>query len=42
VIPADRRWARDVAIAQLLVDTLTEMDPQLPPADPRLQGITIT
>jgi len=42
VIPADRRWARDVAIAQLLVDTLTEIDPQLPAADPRLQGITIT
>lgn len=41
VIPADRRWARDVAIAQLLVDTLRVMDPQLPPADPRLEGVTI-
>jgi PPK2 family polyphosphate:nucleotide phosphotransferase len=42
VVPADRRWARDVAIAQLLVDTLRHLDPQLPPADPRLRGITIS
>jgi PPK2 family polyphosphate:nucleotide phosphotransferase len=41
VVPADRRWARDVAIASILVETLEEMDPRLPPPDPRLQGVTI-
>jgi PPK2 family polyphosphate:nucleotide phosphotransferase len=41
VVPADRRWARDVAIASILVETLEEMDPQLPPPDPRLVGVTI-
>jgi PPK2 family polyphosphate:nucleotide phosphotransferase len=41
VVPAERRWARDVAIASLLVETLEEMEPQLPPPDPRLEGVTI-
>jgi PPK2 family polyphosphate:nucleotide phosphotransferase len=41
VVAADRRWARDVAISSILVETLEEMDPQLPPADPRLEGVTI-
>lgn len=41
VVPADRRWARDVAIASILVETLEELDPQLPPPDPRLTGITV-
>jgi PPK2 family polyphosphate:nucleotide phosphotransferase len=30
VIPADRKWARDVAVAQIVVDTLEEMDPRFP------------
>jgi PPK2 family polyphosphate:nucleotide phosphotransferase len=41
VVPAERRWARDVAIASILVETLEEMDPQLPPADPDIVGITV-
>jgi PPK2 family polyphosphate:nucleotide phosphotransferase len=41
VVPADRRWSRDVAVASILVETLADMDPQLPPPDPRLTGITI-
>lgn len=32
VVPADRKWHRDWLIAQLLVETLREMDPQYPPA----------
>ena len=31
VIPAEERWFRDLAITQLLVRTLEEMDPQYPP-----------
>ena len=30
VIPAETRWFRDLLVSQILVDTLTEMDPQYP------------
>ncbi|MCY7394966.1 MAG: polyphosphate kinase 2 family protein [Nocardioides sp.] len=33
VVPSDRKWYRNLAIAQLLHDTLTGMDPQWPVAD---------
>jgi len=32
VIPSDRKWYRNWAITALLVETLTVMDPQFPPA----------
>jgi PPK2 family polyphosphate:nucleotide phosphotransferase len=41
VVPAERRWARDVAIASLLVETLQAMDPQLPSADPEILGTVV-
>jgi PPK2 family polyphosphate:nucleotide phosphotransferase len=30
VVPADHKWVRDVAVAQLLVKTLEKLDPQYP------------
>jgi PPK2 family polyphosphate:nucleotide phosphotransferase len=33
VVPADRKWYRDLAIAQLLLETLRGLDPQWPAAD---------
>jgi PPK2 family polyphosphate:nucleotide phosphotransferase len=33
VIPADRKWYRNVAVARLLHQTLTDLDPQWPKAD---------
>ena len=30
VVPADRKWARNVAVARILADTLEEMDPKYP------------
>ena len=33
IVPADRKWARDVAIAQKVCDTLEAMNPQPPIAD---------
>ncbi|MGQ0576875.1 MAG: PPK2 family polyphosphate kinase [Pseudonocardia sp.] len=33
VIPSDRKWYRNWAIAALLAETLTELDPRFPPAD---------
>jgi len=32
VIPADRKWYRNYAITQLLIETLEAIDPQWPPA----------
>jgi len=31
VVPADHKWVSGVAVARILVDTLAEMDPQIPP-----------
>ena len=33
VIPSDKKWYRNLAVGQLLHDTLTRMDPQWPEAD---------
>lgn len=33
VVPADRKWYRNWAIASLLLETLRQLDPQYPPAD---------
>ena len=41
VVPADRNWVRDVAVAQLLVHHLTALDPQYPQADPAIVGTKV-
>jgi PPK2 family polyphosphate:nucleotide phosphotransferase len=41
VVPADRKWVRDVAVATLLVETLRDMDPRIPPPDPALRGVVV-
>ena len=41
VVPADHNWVRNLAVAELLVETLERLDPQLPSADPALHGIEI-
>jgi len=41
VVPSDRKWVRNVAVARLLVHALREMDPKIPPGDPGLDGITV-
>lgn len=33
VVPSDRKWYRNWAIGKLLLETLTELDPQFPPPD---------
>jgi polyphosphate kinase 2 (PPK2 family) len=30
VVPADRKWFRNLAIADILADTLADLDPQYP------------
>jgi PPK2 family polyphosphate:nucleotide phosphotransferase len=41
IVPADRKWVRNVAVARLLLDAFRRLDPQFPPPDPRLDGLTV-
>jgi PPK2 family polyphosphate:nucleotide phosphotransferase len=41
VVPGDRKWVRDVAVATLLLETFRRLDPQFPPPDPRLDGLRV-
>jgi PPK2 family polyphosphate:nucleotide phosphotransferase len=42
VVPADHKWVRNMAVAQLLVDALERLDPKLPAPDPGLADVRIT
>jgi PPK2 family polyphosphate:nucleotide phosphotransferase len=41
VVPADRNWVRDVAVAEILVHHLDALDPQYPKADPAVVGLQV-
>ena len=41
VAPADHKWVRDVAVASLLVEVLTALDPQIPAAESGLEGLVV-
>jgi PPK2 family polyphosphate:nucleotide phosphotransferase len=41
VVPADRKWVRNVAVSTLLVETLEAMDPQYPPPEPGIESIKV-
>jgi PPK2 family polyphosphate:nucleotide phosphotransferase len=41
VIPANKKWYRNLAIARAIADTLEAMDPRFPPAEEGLDRITI-
>jgi len=41
VIPANRKWFRNLAIADILGDTLEDLDPRYPPSDEDLTGIRL-
>jgi PPK2 family polyphosphate:nucleotide phosphotransferase len=42
VVPADRKWVRDVAVACLLVETLKRLDPHFPEPKEDLSGVVVT
>jgi polyphosphate kinase 2 (PPK2 family) len=42
VVPADHNWVRNLAVAELLVEALQAIDPQLPAIDPEVKGLRIT
>lgn len=41
VVPADRKWQRNLVVAQILAATLKAMDPQIPAALEETDGVTI-
>jgi PPK2 family polyphosphate:nucleotide phosphotransferase len=41
VVPADRKWLRDVAIGELVVSALERMNPQIPGPKPELNGLVV-
>jgi PPK2 family polyphosphate:nucleotide phosphotransferase len=41
VVPSDHKWVRDVAVASLLVDVFTRLDPRIPAPEPGLEGLVI-
>ena len=41
IIPADRKWYRNLIVSALLRDTLEKMDPQFPPDPPELEGLVV-
>ena len=41
VVPADRKWVRDVAVASIVVAALSAMDPQVPPPAEGLDALVV-
>jgi PPK2 family polyphosphate:nucleotide phosphotransferase len=41
VVPADKKWFRNVVLARTIADTLEAMDPQYPEPEPGLEHITV-
>jgi PPK2 family polyphosphate:nucleotide phosphotransferase len=42
VVPADRKWVRNLAVARILRDALEHLDPQYPPPEPGIEGLVVT
>ena len=41
IVPANRKWYRNHVISGILLETLKDMDPKVPPADPDLEGVVV-
>jgi PPK2 family polyphosphate:nucleotide phosphotransferase len=41
VIPANRNWFRDLAVAEIVGDTLDDLKPAYPPGEPGIESITV-
>lgn len=42
VIPSDKKWFRNVAVAEILGDTMDDLDPRYPDGEPDIEGIRVT
>ena len=41
IIPADHKWFRDLAVAEIVGQTLADLKPRYPPASPDLVGLKV-
>jgi polyphosphate kinase 2 (PPK2 family) len=41
VIPSNRKWFRNLAVADIVADTLDELKPAYPPSPDDLKGVVI-
>jgi PPK2 family polyphosphate:nucleotide phosphotransferase len=41
IVPANKKWYRNLVVARTIADTLVAMDPQYPPAEEGLEKVTI-
>lgn len=41
VVPAERKWVRNLAVARIVHHVLSDMDPKLPPDDPAMLGVVV-
>lgn len=41
VVPGNRKWVRNLAVARILLHELQQLDPQLPPDDPAIVGLNV-
>jgi len=41
VVPADRNWVRNLAVAKILLHHLERLDPQIPPPEPGIDGLVV-
>jgi len=41
VVPANRKWFRNLVVARTIADTLEAMDPRFPEAAPGIAGMTV-
>ena len=41
IVPANRNWFRNLAVAQIVADTLDDMDPQYPPGEPGIANLKL-
>ena len=41
VVPAERKWVRNLAVARIVHHALADMDPQLPPDVPAMLGVVV-
>ena len=42
VVPADRKWYRNLVVASILIQTLERMDPRFPDPEPGLERLTVS
>jgi PPK2 family polyphosphate:nucleotide phosphotransferase len=42
IIPANRKWFRNLAVADILADTLDDLDPRYPPPPEDLTGVVVS